>query len=120
MSLDKLLVTLFSLAGIIFTYIFFIKKKGKAVEAFDSIDIIVDGGYSPNIISVQKGKPIKISFFRKDPSNCLEEITLPDFKIRKFLPLNEKTIIEINPEQVGQFDYSCGMNMFHGKIIVKE
>lgn len=85
----------------------------------DSIDIIVEGGYKPEVISIPYGKTTKINFFRKDPSSCLEEVVLGDFKIRKFLPLNEKVSVEITPKQKGEFQFSCGMGMFHGKLIVK-
>lgn len=84
----------------------------------DSVDIIVEGGYQPEIISVQKGKTTKLNFLRKDPSSCLEEVVLSDFKIRKYLPLNQKVTIEVTPQKSGEFDISCGMNMFHGKIKV--
>lgn len=121
MSLDKLLVALFSLGGIAFTYWFFLmKKEEKAVEVDNNtVDIIVEGGYSPNVISIPKGQATTINFTRKDPSSCLEEVILGDFKIRKYLPLNQKTAITITPQKTGEFDYVCGMNMFHGKIIVK-
>ncbi len=104
-------------------------KKDKEIKVSGAVEIIVDGGYSPATISVLKGQTTKINFLRKDPSSCLEEIVLSDFsakggpasgwKIHKFLPLNQKTTIEIKPEKSGEFPFSCGMNMFHGKIIVK-
>lgn len=119
MSTDKILVTIAGLAGIAFTYWFFLMKKGKEVEAYDSIDIVVNGGYSPEVISIPKGKTTKVNFIRKDPNSCLEEVVLPDFKIKKYLPLNQKVEIELTPQQTGEFGYACGMNMFHGKIIVK-
>lgn len=118
MTLDRIIVALFSASGIVITYWFFLMKKDEVVTVEDSIEILVDGGYSPSTISVTKDKTTKISFFRKDPSTCLEEVVLADFKIRKFLPLNQKTIIEITPKQVGEFNFSCGMGMFHGKILV--
>ena len=49
-----------------------------------SVDITVEGGYQPDVISVPKGKTTKINFFRKDPSSCLEEVVLSDFKIKKY------------------------------------
>ena len=119
MSLDKILVTIFSLIGIGFTYWFFLRKNEKVVVMVsDSVDIIVDGGYQPEVISIPKGKTTKLNFLRKDPSSCLEDVVISDFKIRKFLPLNQKVTIEITPEREGVFDISCGMNMFHGKIKV--
>ncbi len=120
MSPDKIFVALFSLAGVAFTYWFFLMRKEQEVSAIsDSIDITVEGGYNPEVISIPFGKITKINFIRKDPSNCLEEVVLSDFKIRKYLPLNQKVTLELTPQKKGEFKFSCGMNMFHGKIIVK-
>lgn len=120
MTLDKIVVTLLGFIGIIITYRFFLVKKGKEVAVSgDSIDITVEGGYSPEIITLTKGKTTILNFTRKDPSSCLEDVILSDFKIKKYLPLNEKVEIKLTPSQEGEFIYSCGMNMFHGKIIVK-
>ena len=119
MTLDKILTLILGLAGIGFVYWFFLMKKEEAVEALGEIDIIVEGGYTPSVVSIQQGKPTTINFLRKDPNSCLEEVVMPEFKIRKFLPMNEKVSIEITPKQKGEFAFSCGMNMYHGKIIVK-
>lgn len=119
MELDNLLVTGFGFFGIVFIYWFFLGKKEKEVAVENSeIDIVVDGGYSPASISVQIGKTTKISFIRKDFNSCLEDVVLPDFKIKKYLPLNQKVTLEITPQKPGEYVYSCGMNMYHGKIIV--
>jgi len=117
--MDKIIVTIAGLIGIIFTYWFFLMKKEKEIQVSDSIDIIVEGGYSPNVISIPKGKTTKLNFIRKDPSSCLEEVVLGDFKIRRRLPLNQKVTIELTPQRSGEFIYACGMNMYHGKIIVR-
>ena len=119
MTPDKIIVTITGLVGIALTYWFFLMKKEREVAVTGSVDITVEGGYSPEVISIPKGKTTKINFIRKDPSSCLEEVVLSDFKIRKFLPLNQKVTIEITPQKSGEFGYACGMNMYHGKIIVK-
>jgi len=103
-----------------FTYWYFLGKRDKEVVVSDSsVDIVVGGGYTPEVISIPKGKMTKVSFIRKDPSSCLEEVVLGDFKIRKYLPLNQKVTVELTPQQTGEFTYACGMSMYHGKIIVK-
>lgn len=119
MTIDKILVLIFSGLGIIFTYWFFLGKKEKEVAVLDSVDITVEGGYNPEVISIPLGKTTKINFFRKDSNSCLEEVVLSDFKIRKYLPLNQKITIEVTPKKKGEFKFSCSMNMFHGKIFVK-
>lgn len=128
MTIDQITVTALGIAGIAFVYWFFLMKKTKETAVTGSadstgslqVDITVEGGYTPEVIAIPKGKTTKINFIRKDPSSCLEEVVLSDFKIRKHLPLNEKVTVELTPQQTGEFGYACGMNMYHGKIIVKE
>ncbi len=129
MSTDKILVGIFGFLGIVFTYWFFLRKKEKEVVVKNKrslrsgdleVDITVSGGYSPEVISIPKGKLTKITFLRTDPTECLSEVVLPDFKIKKELPLNKKVTVEITPEKAGEFGYACGMNMYHGKIVVKD
>ncbi|MEK7131887.1 MAG: cupredoxin domain-containing protein [Patescibacteria group bacterium] len=119
MQLYNIIVTVAGIGIIVFIYWFFLMKKEKAVIAGDSVDITVEGGYSPDTISVAKGKKITLRFTRKDPSSCLEEVVILEFKIRKFLPLNQTVSIELKPEKAGEYEFVCGMNMFHGKLIVK-
>ena len=119
MSTDKIIVTFLGLTGIGFTYWFFLMKKDKEVKVEDEVDITVDGGYSPEVISIPKGKTTKINFLRTDPTDCLSDVVLADFKIKKQLPLNQKVSIEITPQRLGEYKFSCGMNMYHGKIVVK-
>lgn len=116
---DKALITVIGIIIILFIYWFFLMKKEKEVKVSNSIDIIVNGGYSPEVISIPVDKTTKINFLRTDPTECLSEVTLGDFKIKKELPLNQKVTVEINPKKKGEFNYSCGMGMYHGKIIVK-
>ncbi len=117
--MDKILVTIAGLSGIAFVYWSFLMRKEVAVEVGDSVDIVVEGGYKPEVITVMKGRPVTLTFLRKDPSSCLEEVVLPDFKQKKYLPVDKRVSIAITPQQEGEFTYSCGMNMYHGKIIVK-
>lgn len=104
---------------ILFTYwFFFMKKEEEATKAKNIIKITVDGGYKPSVIEVVVGKPITLEFFRKDESSCLEEVVIPDFNIRQFLPVNQATSITITPQEAGDYQFHCGMSMFFGKIQV--
>ena len=120
MTIDQIFVLIGGLSSISFVYWFFLlKQEEAAVTADTAIDIIVEGGYTPSTITVQKGKEVTLNFIRKDASSCLEEVTIPDFNIRKYLPMNEIVTVAITPHKLGQFFFSCGMNMYHGKLIVK-
>lgn len=117
--MDKILVTIIGIAGIIFTYWFFLMKKDKEISVSGNINVIVDGGYSPSLISIKKGQKVTLNFLRKDKNSCLEQILFPDFKIKKHLPLNEIVPVEIMSQKTGEYEFSCEMGMFHGKLVVK-
>ena len=117
--MDKIIVLIFGFLSILLTYWFFFMKKINTVQAEGRVNILVDGGYKPERISIPYGQTTKLVFERKDSNSCLEEVILSDFKIKKSLPLNEKVTVEITPDKKGEFDFSCGMGMFHGKLIVK-
>ena len=88
------------------------------MEAVDKATIIVDGGYKPGMIKIKKGKPVTLTFIRKDSNPCLEEIIVPDYKIKKYLPLNTPVSVTFSPNQIGKTEFHCGMNMYKGKIEV--
>lgn len=100
-------------------YWFFFGKKDDVVKAKKKLKVIVSGGYRPEVIELEKGKETKIILERTDPNSCLEEFVLPDFKIKEFLPLNKEVEIILKPEERGVYGFHCGMNMYHGRIIVK-
>jgi plastocyanin domain-containing protein len=96
-----------------------LKRKEAVAMAEGSIDILVEGGYNPETIEIPVNKQTILNFTRKDSNPCLEEIVLGDFKIKKPLPLNETVSIALTPKKKGTFQFSCGMGMFHGKIVVR-
>ncbi len=80
--------------------------------------ITVDGGYSPAVVQVKQGERVRLVFDRKDTSSCSEEVVIPAFHVRQFLPSGERTVIEIQPTEAGRFPFTCGMSMLRGSIIV--
>lgn len=94
-------------------------QKAAAKQGVQELTITVDGGYEPSRVVVSAGQPVRLNFFRKDPSSCLQTVLLPDFHIARDLNLNQVTAIEFTPEKPGQYPFTCGMNMFRGVIEVE-
>jgi len=111
------------LALLVFLYIFFFGKR-RAVDAHpvpgggQEVTIVVQGGYKPDIVVARKDAPLTLIFDRRESNPCSDEIVLPEFGIRRALPARAKTVIQVVPRREGEFPFSCGMNMLHGKIKV--
>jgi plastocyanin domain-containing protein len=82
--------------------------------------ILVQGGYQPSTIRLKAGQKARLVFDRQETAGCSEEIVFPSLGIKRFLPAHEQTAIELKPLEPGQYDFTCGMSMLHGKLIVEE
>jgi plastocyanin domain-containing protein len=87
--------------------------------AQQAITIRVEGGYSPNRIAVERGKPVRLTFDRQEDNPCSDELVIPAFHIRQPLPAFRQTVIEFTPPDAGEFEFKCGMGMLHGSITVR-
>ncbi len=83
------------------------------------INVTVKGGYSPDVIVVRQGKPVRLNFYRDETASCSEQVILGDFGIARDLPAFKTTPIEFTPGKAGEFTWTCGMNMLRGKLIVE-
>ncbi len=83
------------------------------------VKITVKGGYSPDVIVVKQGSPVKLDFYRDETASCSEEVVFGDFGISRQLPAFKTTEIEFTPDKAGEFTFTCGMNMMRGKLIVE-
>ncbi len=120
----KLGVTLGGLALISAELWWFVFSKTKSQQAainqgIQELTINVNGGYSPDRVTVKAGQPVRLNFLRQDPSSCLEKVLLPDFHIAQDLALDRVTPVEFTPEKPGQYLFTCGMNMFRGVVEVQ-
>ena len=125
MDAPAIIVTLagLALAGFVIWY-FFLSSRSVASAVSSSggvqeVDITVKGGYSPDVIEVERGKPVRLNFYRDEENSCSEELLMPDFSIRRELPAFKTTLIELLPQQAGRFDFTCGMGMLRGTLLVK-
>lgn len=104
---------------------YFFGEKERTVAATDAtgvqeVKVTVKGGYSPDVIVVERGRPVRIDFYRDETASCSEQVVFGDFGIARDLPAFQTTPIEFTPAKVGEFTFACGMNMMRGKLVVEE
>lgn len=102
---------------------FFLAERATATAVagaggVQEVTIVVRGGYEPADVRVRKGVPVRLIFDRRETSGCSEEVVLPAFGIRRFLPAHHRTAVEFTPAEAGTFEFTCGMSMLRGRITV--
>jgi plastocyanin domain-containing protein len=110
---------------IAFTVWFFWLVKAKGVRAaatssgYQEQLVLVKGGYTPDVIVVERGKPVRLNFLRQESASCSEMVLLPAFGKSARLPEGQAVPIEFLPHEPGEYEFACQMGMFRGKLIVE-
>ena len=125
MTWDRILVDLLGLGLIAFIVWFFWLVKARGVRAavtsggYQEQMVLVKGGYTPDVIVVEAGKPVRLNFVRQESASCSEMVLLPAFNKSTRLPEGQTISVEFLPRERGEFEFACQMGMFRGKVIVE-
>lgn len=123
MDTAQTLVLVGGLALIALTLWFFFgprasEKAAAGASGAQEITVVVQGGYSPDRIEVEQGKPVRLLFRREESTTCTEQVIFSDFGVSAMLPQGQTVPVEFTPDKAGEFTFHCGMNMVRGKIVV--
>lgn len=78
------------------------------------------GGYEPRDIRLRTGVPARLVFTRTTDETCATQIKVPAFDIGPVdLPLGEPVAVELTPNGVGDFTFTCGMDMVSGSLMIQ-
>ena len=125
MTTDQILVTIGGLAIILWTlWFFFLSKRERTVAqagagGVQEVQVAVKGGYTPDVIVVKQGRPVRILFHREETAACSDRVVFGDFGISRPLPAFKTTPVEFTPGKAGEFTFACGMGMLRGKLVVE-
>jgi plastocyanin domain-containing protein len=126
MSTIQIAVTAAGAAAAAWVLWYFLLSRGTAVTAavagaggVQEVRVLVKGGYTPDTIVVQAGKPVRLQFYRDETADCSERLVFDRFKIDQALPAFQTTTIEFTPNDPGEFPFRCGMNMLKGLLVVE-
>jgi plastocyanin domain-containing protein len=118
-------VTAAGLAAIVWVLWYFLFARGPAVAAaaagdgVQEVRITVKGGYTPDTIVVQAGRPVRLQFYRDETADCSDRVVFDDLGIDVALPAFQTTTVEFTPERAGEYRFRCGMNMLKGLLVVE-
>ncbi|ADQ60640.1 cupredoxin domain-containing protein [Lactobacillus delbrueckii subsp. lactis] len=81
--------------------------------------VVVKGGYEPEVLYLKQGVPAEVTFKMEDKTACLSHVVFPSLGVDKDLSKEKLAKVQIPTDKAGEIDYACGMDMFHGKIVVR-
>lgn len=125
MNTAQTIVTIGGLALCLFiAWFFWFAPKGQTRVAAGAggtqeVAITVKGGYTPDVIVVKAGSPVRLRFTRQESSACSEKVLFPDFNQNALLPEGQEVTLEFTPEKPGEYGFQCQMGMLRGKLIVE-
>ena len=125
MTPDRWIVLIGGLLLVAFIVWFFWLKRATGVRAAEASSghqeamILVKGGYTPDTIIVRHGKPVRLNFRREETAACSEKVIFADFDKSADLPTGETVPVEFVPDKPGEYEFTCPMGMFRGKLIVE-
>lgn len=103
-------------------YFWLYRKEGvqvAEVAGVQEVPITVKGGYTPDLIVVKQGKPVRLLFNRQESSMCSEMVVFDKIDQSAKLPEGETVAIEFTPEEAGEIPFQCQMGMLRGKVVVQ-
>ena len=106
MTPAQIAVTAAGAAAIAWVLWYFLLSRGTAVAAavaggVQEVRVLVKGGYTPDTIVVQAGKPVRLQFYRDETADCSERVVFERFKIDQMLPAFQTTAVEFTPTEPG-------------------
>lgn len=125
MTPDRWIVLFVGIALVAFIIWFFWLKRAGGTRAavtsdgYQELMILVKGGYTPDTIIVQRGKPVRLNFRREETATCSEKVIFADFGKSADLPTGEVVAVEFVAEKAGEYEFTCQMGMLKGKLIVE-
>jgi len=125
MTTAQYLVTLGGLAlSVLIAWFFWLAPKGQTRAAavaggVQEVAVTVKGGYTPDVIVVKAGSPVRLRFTRQESAACSEKVLFPDFNRSALLPEGQEVTLEFTPGTPGEYGFQCQMGMLRGKLIVE-
>ena len=125
MTPAQIIVTLVGAGGIALVVWFFWLTKTEGMRAvltaagYQEQMILVKGGYTPDTVIVERGKPVRLVFQREETSACSEQVIFADFNKAAQLPEGKSVAVELMPNERGAYPFTCQMGMLRGTLVVE-
>lgn len=83
------------------------------------VRIVVKGGYDPDTIFVEAGRPVRLLFYRDETAECSSRVVFDRLRLEQELPAFQTTPVEFTPGEPGDYPFRCHRDMLHGRVVAQ-
>ena len=83
------------------------------------VRVTVKGGYDPDTIFVEAGRPVRLWFYRDETAECSSRVVFDRLAINQELPAFQTTAVEFTPREPGDYPFRCHRDVLHGRVVAQ-
>ncbi len=83
------------------------------------VRIVVRGGFDPDVVLVEAGRPVRLHFHREETAECSEQVVFDTLGFVYPLPPFQTTVVEFTPPEPGDYPFRCGKSVMHGRVVAQ-
>lgn len=76
-------------------------------------------GFNPPAVEALAHESVVLFFYRETDATCAREVVLPEYGVRRLLPLRRPVPISFTTKRTGTLTFICGTGRFRGKLLVR-
>jgi len=80
------------------------------------VEVLVDGGYHPDLIAAVAGRPMRLVFRRHDDDPCTERVVFSAPRTDRALSVTGITVVDLPARGPGDVLFTCGRGRYRGHI----
>ncbi len=88
-------------------------------DGVQEVRVVVKGGYDPDTIFVEAGRPVRLLFYRDETAECSSRVVFDGLGVERELPAFQTTSVEFTPGEPGDYAFRCHMDMLHGRVVAQ-
>jgi Cu+-exporting ATPase len=83
------------------------------------IRVTVRQGFEPDVIPVEAGRPVRLTFYRDETAACSGELIFDTLDLHRPLPAYEPTVVEFTPTHPGDYPFRCAGAPLMGRVVAQ-
>lgn len=90
-----------------------------ANKGIQKATVLVKGGYTPAVVVVEHGRPVRQHFDREESDPCSSVVVFGDFGMSATLPAGKMVTVDFRPDSPGEYPFTCPRGVLRGTLVAR-